>query len=149
MLKRLSLITLFLLSLTTFGRSPAVEPIRGISISEYKEVDPKADPGFNWRQSDFVQETALVTTRTPAERSLINQTKSQRKTWPTYVFLVSLLGLPFVLWYSVMKGLEDKGSEGFVAHGEHSGDVDNTIDFNQEREKRQKDNEESDISKAS
>lgn len=149
MVKRLSLLILFLLSLTSFGRSPAVEPIRGISIQEYKEIDPGADPGFNWRQSPYVQETSLVTTRTPAERTLINQTKSQRKSWPTYVFLVSLLGLPFVLWYSIMKGLEDKEPQQVAAHDVATGVTNNTIDFNEERERRQKDSDSSDIPKAS
>ena len=149
MLKRLSLITLFLLSLSAFGRSPAVEPIRGISINEYKEVDPAADPGFNWRQSPYVEETTLVNTRFPAESNLIKQTKSQRKSWPTYVFLVSLIGLPFVLWYSVMKGLEDKEPSQNVIHDVATGVATNTIDFNEEREKRQKESDDSDIPKAS
>jgi hypothetical protein len=149
MLKRLSLITLFLLSLSAFGRSPAVEPIRGISIKEYKEVDPAMDPGFNWRQSPYVEETTLVNTRFPAESNLIKKTKSQRKSWPTYVFLVSLIGLPFVLWYSIMKGLEEKEPSQNAVHDVATGVANNTIDFNEEKERRQKDSDNSDIPKAS
>lgn len=147
MVKRLSFILFFLFSLSSFGRSPAVEPIRGISINEYREVDPKSDPGFNWRQSDYVQETSLVTTRTPAERKLIGQTKSQRKSWPTYAFLISLIGLPFVLWYSIMKSLEDK--EEPKAMAQHSQSENNTIDFSEAREQRRRESENDDISKAS
>ena len=39
-----------LFSYSTMGRSPAVEPVTGISIDQYREVDPKNDPGFKWDQ---------------------------------------------------------------------------------------------------
>lgn len=149
MVKRLSILALFLLTCSAFGRAPAVEPVSGISIEKYQEVDPNTDPGFNWRQSPYVQETTLVTTRSPAERKLINQTQSQRKSWPTYVFLVSLLGLPFALWYSIMKGLEEKTPEQATGYQVASDAATNTIDFNQEREKRQRDTDDTNLPKAS
>lgn len=140
---------LILLSVATFGRSPAVEPITGISIDEYKEVSPKQDPGFNWRQSDFVQETSLIATRQPAERLLIKQTRSQKKSWPTYLFLFSLISLPFVLWYSIMKGLDNKSLQTYEGIDPIHSATANTVDLNQEREKRKKDEEDQSLPKAS
>ncbi|MCF8058761.1 MAG: hypothetical protein K9K67_05660 [Bacteriovoracaceae bacterium] len=141
---------LILLSTAAFGRSPAVEPVTGISIEEYKEVSPKQDPGFNWQQRNFViDSTILVKTREPAEKKLINQTKSQRKSWPTYLFLFSLVSLPFALWYSIMKGLENKNSQDHYVIEPVFSATSNTVDLNKEREKRKKDEEDHNIPKAS
>lgn len=142
-------LSILFLSLSTFGRAPAVEPIRGISIDQYQETDPARDPGFNWKQEDYVQETSLITTRVPAETALINRTSNQKKSWPTYAFLVSLLALPFVLWYSVMKGLNSQDSA--PGHGAiPTEEVSNTYDLGEERRKRQQsETDPDDISKAS
>ncbi len=149
MFKNVLTAIIFLLSFTTFGRAPAVEPVTGIDIGKYKEVDPAQDPGFNWRQGEYVQETSLITTRVPAQKALIEKTRNQTKTWPTYAFLFGLITLPFVLWYSIMKGLEDNESyaTGAVHHEEHT--VNNTVDLNLEREKRRRETDDDDISKAS
>lgn len=146
-MKHLILLSLFVLSITTFGRAPAVEPVRGISIEQYQETNPATDPGFNWKEADYVQETSLITTRVPAEAALINRTSNQSKSWPTYVFLVSLLTLPFVLWYSVMKGLESPETDPSESISS-SENVASTYNLSEERKKRQQ-SEKDDISKAS
>lgn len=139
----------FLLSLMSFGRAPAVEPVTGIDIGKYKEVDPSQDPGFNWKQSDYVQETSLITTRRPAEKALIDRTKAQRKSWPTYVFLFGLVTLPFALWYSIMKGLEGKEERTVTEATSTEAYTNNTVDLHSEREKRKVDSDNDNIPKAS
>ncbi|MCR9203495.1 MAG: hypothetical protein NXH75_02890 [Halobacteriovoraceae bacterium] len=146
-MKHLILLSLFVLSFTTFGRAPAVEPVRGISIEQYQETNPATDPGFNWKEENYVQETSLITTRVPAEAALINNTSNQSKSWPTYLFLVSLLTLPFVLWYSVMKGLESPETDPSESISS-SENVASTYNLSEERKKRQQ-SDEDDISKAS
>lgn len=141
---------LFLVSVLSFGRSPAVEPITGIDIGKYKEVDPANDPGFDWKQADYVKETTgLITTRVPAQRALIESTKGQRKSWPTYLFLLGLVTLPFALWYSIMKGLEDREGTPASANISPEASVNNTVDLNVEREKRKKDQDNDSMPKAS
>ena len=149
-MKSIFFILLFSLTTATFGRAPAVEPIRGISIKEYKEVDPASDPGFDWRQDSLtVQNTGLITTREPAQKDLITNTTSQKKSWPTYAFLLSLLTLPFVLWYSVMKGLEGHEMAEHESTGENYPHHDNTVDLLSERNKREEQAKKDHISKAS
>lgn len=151
-MKSFLLLAIVFLSSAAFGRAPAVEPIRGISIDDYREVDPKRDPGFNWNQNDVVRDTSLITTREPAQKALIADTESQNKNWPTYVFLASLITLPFVLWYSVMKGLEE--SEKHAHHEPTTGSPnlphhDNTVDLMAEREKRENEEKKGKVHKAS
>lgn len=141
-------ILLFIATLSTFGRAPAVEPVTGIAIDQYRETDPATDPGFNWNQGKYVQETSLVTTRIPAEAALIENTKNQSKSWPTYVFLFSLLALPFILWFSIMKSLDhsDDHSQPIPQQEE----LGTTYNLSEERAKRQSDDDQEDkVSKAS
>jgi hypothetical protein len=149
MFKNVLTISLFLFSVLSFGRAPAVEPVTGIDIGKYKEVDPAQDPGFNWRQGEYVQETSIITTRVPAQKALIEKTRNQTKTWPTYAFLLGLITLPFVLWYSIMKGLEDNESYATSEVHHEQPVLNNTVDLHQEREKRRRETENDDISKAS
>lgn len=149
MFKNTLALLLFLSSLMAFGRAPAVEPVTGIDIGKYKEVDPSQDPGFNWKQSDYVQETSLITTRKPAEKALIERTKAQRKSWPTYAFLIGLVTLPFALWYSIMKGLEGKEESTTATANITENYTNNTVDLHSEREKRKVDSDNDNIPKAS
>lgn len=149
MFKNTLAIIFFISSMMAFGRSPAVEPITGIDIGKYKEVDPAQDPGFNWKQGDYVQETSLITTRRPAEKALIERTRAQKKSWPTYLFLFGLITLPFALWYSIMKGLEGKENHSSTAVASTENYTNNTVDLHSEREKRKVDNDNNDIPKAS
>ncbi len=153
-MKPILFLMIFLFSSLAFGRAPAVDPIRGISIDDYREVDPNKDPGFNWNKGDTVVDTSLITTREPAQKALIAKTKSQNKNWPTYIFLASLITLPFVLWLSVMKGLEE--SERHAHQESPSGSMnlphhDNTVDLMAERNKRESESKakDKDVHKAS
>lgn len=138
----------FIFSSTLEARSPAVEPVTGISIDQYQEVSPQEDPGFNWKKpTDITSNTSLITTRTPAESALITKTENQTKSWPVILFLLGLICLPFALWYSVMKGLEDKDE--FVNQSPIQDISGNTVDLNAERKKRSGEQDKDDISKAS
>jgi hypothetical protein len=119
---------LFITATSVMGRSPAVEPVTGISIDQYEEVNPSNDPGFNWNTKlSKAASTTLVTTRVPAQNGLIKGTTSQGKSLPTTLFLIGLLTLPFFLWKGLMKGLEK--SDSGTANAE-------TVDLMSEREKR-------------
>lgn len=117
---------LFLIQNIGHARAPAVEPIRGISIDQYEITDPARDPGFNWNQSDYVQETSLITTQ--AQMESVNSSNS--KNWPTYLFVLSLLSLPFLLWYSIVKSLDASEEQTLL-------DPNNTFDLSEERKKRE------------
>jgi hypothetical protein len=119
----------FVFSATTFARSPAVEPVTGISIDQYKQVDPSNDPGFDWNQQNSkAVSTSLITTRVPSQNSLIQKTRSQEKSLGTTLLLIALLTLPFFIWNVAMRGL-DKTT---AAHGVTA----ETVDLSSEREKR-------------
>ena len=126
-----------LATLSVFARSPAVEPVTGISIDQYQEVSPSKDPGYNWNQGNSAASTSLITTRVPSQRGLIQGTSSQGKSLGTTLFLIALLTLPFISWNLAMKSLEKKKSASLEPAP--------TVDLNSEREKRsQKDTQESD-----
>ena len=136
------------ISLATFGRAPAVEPITSYPIDQYKEVPPSQDPGFNWNQESYVRETSLITTRVPAQNALIQGTKSQNKTLVTTFVLLCFGAMPFVLWFSLMKAL-DKVDAGQGPNYYAKEKSTQPISLTEERERRRKDSEGEDISKAS
>ncbi len=126
-----------MISASAFSRSPAVEPVRGISIEQYTEVNPDNDPGYNWGAKTSVALQVGPTQNRPLQANGL----------PTTLLLIGLLTLPFFLWRGIMKNL-DKVE---VATAEHSAE---TVDLMSEREKRsggqgQQDNEQDEGKKAS
>lgn len=83
----------------TFGRAPAVEPVTGISIDQYREVDPKSDPGFNWKQnaSKHIHFNTNTSKRAPASY------ESTTSKTMTAVFLIAIAAFPIALWFTLMK----------------------------------------------
>lgn len=74
------------------NRSPAVEPVTGISIEEYTETTPKPSSAFDFRNSqDFYE-------KTPTDTQLSTT---------TVLFLLFASALPFVVWFGVMSALPD------------------------------------------
>ena len=55
---------------------------------------------------------------------------SNSKNWPTYLFVLSLLSLPFLLWYSIVKSLDASEEQTLL-------DPNNTYDLSEERKKRE------------
>ena len=87
-------LTLIALSINPlFARSPAVEPVSGISIEEYRENDPKTAQGY-----DFTNDESLYTEAPHSDAEL---------TATTAFFLIVASALPFVVWFGVMRALPD------------------------------------------
>lgn len=87
-------LTLLALSINPlFARSPAVEPVTGISIEEYRETDPKTSKGYDFSKND-----------TPAYSEAHNDAELNAT---TAFFLIVASALPFVVWFGVMRALPD------------------------------------------
>lgn len=80
----------FILTSPLFARSPAVEPVQGISIEEYREVDSTQAKGYDFAKYEAHQ------TRPNSELS-----------FTTGFFLLVVSALPFVVWFGVMRALPD------------------------------------------
>lgn len=74
------------------NRSPAVEPVTGISIEEYRETTPSPSSGFDFTNSEAFYEKA------PTDTQLSTT---------TVLFLLFASALPFVVWFGVMNALPD------------------------------------------
>tara|TARA_R110000868_G_scaffold16687_11_gene74218 strand:- start:2959 stop:3348 length:390 start_codon:yes stop_codon:yes gene_type:complete len=91
----MKIIALLILTLTTpllAARSPAVEPVTGISIEEYTETKPSPSSGFDFTKTDESYAKA------PSDTGL-------SLTSAIFLFLAS--SLPFVVWFGVMRALPD------------------------------------------
>jgi len=133
--KNRSTILLFIYSLGTllfssviFARAPAVEPVTGISIDQYREVDPKSDPGFNWKQdpSKYIHFNTNTAKRNPANY------ESTTSTTMTAVFLLAIVAFPIALWFTLMKSFPT-APESIPENGQQTAV---TIDLATERSKR-------------
>lgn len=88
------------------ARRPAVEPVMGISVDEYKEVAPEKTKPYNFTQEPQVEEvsSSTSTTNTPivTQKALENSTDNPSV---TTAILVIFLSLPFAVWWAIMKKL--------------------------------------------
>lgn len=136
------LISTFFFSVSTMGRSPAVEPITGISIDKYRDVNPKNDPGFNWKQ-DSSRHVRLM----PETSSKTSDYSSASSITTTIVFLLSIAAFPIALWFTLMKAFPSTPS-----HSETPAHQSVMIDLAAERSRRSDnvdDENEDDVHKAS
>lgn len=104
----LGLITL--LPLGSFARGPAVEPVSGISIDDYKEVPPKQAKGYHFQKGKPVSASTVAPVETFTETKKPDAKPKEQvydnvPAWPLSVLLVLLVGLPFGIWIGVMKSL--------------------------------------------
>jgi hypothetical protein len=136
----LFLLALFF-SLTINGRSPAVEPVSGISIDQYQEADPKKDPGYNWKHNSN-QLIKLKNQRTPANTNY-NSTVS---TTLAVIFFLTITAFPIALWFTLMKAFPTTPNT--PEQNNHHAE---TIDLAAERSRRELNtvNNDDDINKAS
>ena len=117
-LAKIFFIFLFAFPLTSMGRGPAVEPVSGISIDDFKEVPPSQAKGYRFTKG---QPKQLVPQKTkPIAKNPVTKIKTSIDTrsekqvygpdsnWPSAIFLLVLLAMPFGLWVSIMKSLDDK-----------------------------------------
>ncbi len=137
-------ITAFILSSSVFGRAPAVEPVTGISIDQYQEVDPKKDPGFNWNQ-DKSKHIRLKNEgqRTPAAYD------SKSSIAMTVIFILGIVSFPIALWFTLMKSFPEAPTNQELPTSQGT-----TIDLAAERSRRKEQSEDSmetddDVHKAS
>ena len=95
----MKIIALLILTLTTpllAARSPAVEPVTGISIEEYNETKPSPSAGFDFSKTEESY------TKAPADTGL---------SLTSALFLLLASALPFVVWFGVMRALPDATPE--------------------------------------
>ncbi len=119
------LLSSLVISFSVFGRSPAVEPITGISIDQYKEVDPKNDPGFNWKQ-DSTRQARLK------DGKVVTPYDSGTSITMTAIFLIAIVSFPIALWFALMKSFPATPNQ-----TENTANHANTIDLAAERSKRE------------
>ncbi len=137
----------FLTVFNLYGRSPAVEPVMGLSIEEYETVSPE-----NATPYDFAETTteAKAPARAPAievpssfEFTAPSRTFSQVEAEtrvPPYLIFMALL-LPLIVWFGLLKNI-DKSFE-------NPTQAENMVSLEEQRQKRAQSKDNDDISKAS
>lgn len=133
-------------SFNLFGRSPAVEPVMGISIEEYENVPPEEATPYDFAETS----QAKAPSRAPAievpssfEFTAPSRTFSQveaETNVPPYLIFMALL-LPLIVWFGLLKNL-DKSFE-------NPAQAENMVNIEELRKKRAKAESEDDVSKAS
>ena len=126
-MKKITLLALILLSNLTLveAREPAVEPVTGISIDDYKVIPPSQAKGYEFQkgkpsnvaQKAPVQKTTTNTTATTVtniETKSTKQLQTDAPGWPTSLFLFVLIALPFGAWFGIMRSLQEDKTEDFV-----------------------------------
>ena len=118
-------IACFLL-LSTLGiaeaRKPAVEPVTGISIQDYKEIPPSQAKGYNFQKgkpqnvakkgtSPTITNTTVKTVETKTTKQLSG---ADAPAWPVSLFLFVLIALPFGAWFGIMKSLQKENEDQVV-----------------------------------
>jgi len=146
-MKKLIVLVIIALPLTSFARKPAVEPVTGISIDEYKDVPPSEAQGFNWNQDSKNTKSENVQAKVDVEKlpeQEINITSGPDLT-PAMI-LMFMLVLPFGIWFFLLGKLDAPENEvGF----EEQEDIDNMLAFPKKSEKDDGDDDDFDVPKAS
>lgn len=108
------LLMIVLLPAYAAGRAPAVQPVSGISIDDYKEVPPSQAKGYEFAKG----KPKAINRQTASNINLVNiENKSSKQvygsdaSWPLSIFLFILISLPFALWFTIMKSLGQKDRE--------------------------------------
>jgi hypothetical protein len=127
----LSLVTIFL-PVYANGRGPAVLPVSGISIDDYKEIPPSKAKGYRFNKGkpkSLNRKMASGFNPSNIENKTSKQVYDAKSSWPISIFLFLLLTMPFGLWFSIMKTLEKKETE----------IIENTIPFPSKKSKNDDD----------
>ncbi len=130
-MKNLIVLSLILLPFTVLARKPAVEPVTGISIDDYKEVPPSQAKGFDWSKNN--KELKVNSDSKPAVKGDVTKLPEQEITTISTpdlspaVILLMMLALPFGIWFFLLGKLEAPVNEkGFEEEEDH---LDNTLAF--------------------
>ncbi len=126
-MKKISFLALVLLSTLSLvdAREPAVEPVTGISIDDYKVIPPSQAKGYDFQKGkpksvadkQPIQKTTDTTATTAFKKVETKTTKqlgSEAPAWPTSILLFLLVALPFGAWFGIMKSLEQDKTEDIV-----------------------------------
>lgn len=142
--KSFSIFIVLMMGLFSFNaqsRSPAVDPVMGLSIEEYDHAPPAQAQSFDFSQAQSSQELRTPTSEAITPRTL--QQSSGEGSGPATYFYILMSLLPFVIWFGVMKNLE-KQDQKMTSLPE------NMYDLDSERNKRKADSsDDSDLPKAS
>ena len=113
-MNRYFLVLLFIsISIPSFARKPAVDPVRGISIEEYQKANPGKTKGFNFEKK---QES-----RTPAMKSKNLSAGDEKEISITMLFFV-LLSLHIGAWFFISKKVKKDYQSHSEAEAQHSSD---------------------------
>jgi len=130
-MKKLIVLSLILLPFTVQARKPAVEPITGISIDDYKEVPPEQAKGFDWNNKN--KNLRVEAGAKPAAKIDISKLPEQEITsistpdLTPAIILMMMLSLPFGIWFFLLGKLDSPVNEkGFEEEGDY---LDNTLAF--------------------
>lgn len=150
-MKNLLILALFTLPLSSFARKPAVEPVTGISIDEYKEVPPSQAQGYNWnkKNTESLKVKENTAPQVKGDVSALPEREISSTTGPNLtpaIVLFFMLILPFGIWYFLLGKLDEPETEiGFQEEEE-----DNTLAFpSKSHKKDDEDDDDFDIPKAS
>jgi hypothetical protein len=143
-MKYFIILSLFTVNLSlSFARSPAVEPVSGLSIDKYQHTDTKNQ---NFKKGSYKfssQKPAAQTFNHDATNLIVNP---ENGTISTYIFIAIAVLLPAGLWATVMYGLKDSSPQ---ERRGHSSDSQNITRIHDRRGKEENDSHDSDIPKAS
>lgn len=135
------------------ARKPAVEPVTGISIDDYKEVPPSEAQGYDWNkgQNNQANRKPKSVEQAPVNTDELPQKEIETVSTPDLtpaVVLLFMLSLPFGIWFFLLGKLEKPENEvGF----QEDEDLDNTLAFpgKSKTESNKDDDDDFDIPKAS
>lgn len=79
------------LATESLARKPAIDPVQGISIDQYKEVKPSEDPGFNFSGTE---ERVPAANKAQAPSTTIEKPEGKNISWwPLFALPVGLFFL--------------------------------------------------------
>lgn len=144
MSKHFLVLTIFLLfAFQLHARSPAVEPIMGISIEEIDHVPPEEATPFDFSQPENVSRSPAIEVPTVYDFQTNRRTLSgfEGDAVIPYALIGLVLLLPIVIWFGVMKNLDQGYASPKMAK--------NTVSLEEVRKRKQQESSKEDIPKAS
>ena len=103
------ILSLFLINLSlSFARSPAVEPVSGLSIDKYQHTDTKNQ---NFKKGSYKFSTPKSAAQNFQNDGTNLITNPENAAITTYIFIAIAVLLPAGLWAAVMYGLKDSSPQ--------------------------------------
>ena len=143
-MKNITILILLILPFTSFARKPAVEPVTGISIDEYKDVPPSQAKGFNWtnpKKVDSVTNEKSKFDSSKLPEQVISTAEAPDLTPAIVLFFMTIL--PFAVWFFLLGKLEEPVHD--IGYQEDEDFEDNTLAFpNKAKEDSKNENDDDD-----